>query len=203
MARQLAEKCTSPRPVNVYGVKLVLAGNCGPNAYQTLSAAGIEIVVGCSGRVREVVEQFILGRFSAAGEPNVASHFGTGAPASDTPVPPPQQAPRTGMGMERGSGIGMGRGGGMGMGRGIRMGRGMGAGGGGAQSPESLPASTNETFSEMSKEQKLRILKEQADAGNPRAYQPDKIGNRRSVAYPPERLSTRKEKCHDKNTPAG
>jgi predicted Fe-Mo cluster-binding NifX family protein len=34
-------------------VRAVLAGNCGSNAYQTLNAAGIEVIVGVSGKARE------------------------------------------------------------------------------------------------------------------------------------------------------
>ncbi|MBL7221525.1 MAG: NifB/NifX family molybdenum-iron cluster-binding protein [Phycisphaerae bacterium] len=60
------------------GVTHVLTGNCGPNAHQTLSAAGIVIVVGCSGVVRDAIEQYKAGQFAATGEPNVASHFGIG-----------------------------------------------------------------------------------------------------------------------------
>ena len=58
------------------GVKAVLTGNCGPNAHQTLSAAGIDVVVGCSGTVSEVVEQFKSGQLRAASAPNVAPHAG-------------------------------------------------------------------------------------------------------------------------------
>jgi len=58
------------------GATVVLTGNCGPNAHRTLSAAGIQIIVGCSGTVREVVEQFKAGKLSATDRPNVASHFG-------------------------------------------------------------------------------------------------------------------------------
>ena len=56
------------------GAKAVLTGNCGPNAYETLSAAGIDVVVGCSGTVFEVVGRFQSGQLRAALAPNVASH---------------------------------------------------------------------------------------------------------------------------------
>ena len=116
------------------GARFVLTGNCGPNAYQTLSAAGLGVIVGCSGTVRDVIEHFKAGRYSAANQPNVASHFGaspiSGAAAS-APVDP--QTPSSfapGMGMGRGWGGGAGRGMGRGGGSGMGMGRGMGRGGG-------------------------------------------------------------------------
>jgi predicted Fe-Mo cluster-binding NifX family protein len=59
-------------------VKVVLTGSCGPNAHQTLSAAGIEVVVGCNGTVAEAVERFKSGGLRAAEAPNVASHPGMG-----------------------------------------------------------------------------------------------------------------------------
>jgi len=61
----------SAQLMNEKGVRLVLTGNCGPNARQTFAAAGIEVIVGCFGRVRDVVEQFKVGRLSAADEPSV------------------------------------------------------------------------------------------------------------------------------------
>jgi len=39
-------------------VQFVLTGNCGPNAHQALSAAGIDVIVGCSGVAADVVERF-------------------------------------------------------------------------------------------------------------------------------------------------
>jgi len=60
------------------GAKVVLTGNCGPNAHQTLRAAGIDVVVGCSGTVSEAIERFKSGRLRAASAPNVASHSGMG-----------------------------------------------------------------------------------------------------------------------------
>ncbi|MBN2803205.1 MAG: NifB/NifX family molybdenum-iron cluster-binding protein [Deltaproteobacteria bacterium] len=58
------------------GVKVVLTGNCGPNAHQTLTIAGIDVIVGLNGSILEVVEQFKSGKLSATQIPNVASHSG-------------------------------------------------------------------------------------------------------------------------------
>lgn len=57
-------------------VEAVLTGNAGPNAFQTLKAAGIEIVSGASGIVREAVEKYKRGEFQSADKPTVGSHFG-------------------------------------------------------------------------------------------------------------------------------
>ena len=117
------------------GARLVVTGNCGPNAYQTLSAAGLGVIMGCSGTVGDVVDNFKAGRYSAAGQPNVASHFGVepSLDVSDSPSPglqpPPGFTPGMGMGRGQGAGIGRGRGRGGG-GGGMGMRRGMGRGGG-------------------------------------------------------------------------
>jgi len=76
------------------GVEVVLTGNCGPNAYQVLSAAGLQVITGVSGRIGDAIEEYKLGTFSATQQPNVADHFG----------------------MSYGEGMGMGRGMGMGVG---------------------------------------------------------------------------------------
>ncbi len=60
------------------GVKLLITGNVGPNAFGALSAAGIEIVTGASGTVREAVEKSKRGEFKKTREPTVDSHFGMG-----------------------------------------------------------------------------------------------------------------------------
>jgi predicted Fe-Mo cluster-binding NifX family protein len=60
------------------GARAVLTGSCGPNAHQTLSAAGIEVFVGCSGIVSELVARFKAGQLQPSTAPNVASHSGMG-----------------------------------------------------------------------------------------------------------------------------
>jgi len=59
------------------GATTLLTGNCGPNAHRTLSAAGIQVIVGCSGPIKDVIEQFKAGKLTAVDEPNVAGGFGT------------------------------------------------------------------------------------------------------------------------------
>jgi predicted Fe-Mo cluster-binding NifX family protein len=60
------------------GAEAVLTGNCGPNAYRTLSAADVEVYAGVSGPVRAAVEAFKGGQFSPLSGPSVPGHFGTG-----------------------------------------------------------------------------------------------------------------------------
>ncbi len=58
------------------GVRVVLTGHCGPNAHQTLSAAGIDVIVGCSGPVSEVIANFKSGLYQPAAGPDVGNHSG-------------------------------------------------------------------------------------------------------------------------------
>lgn len=60
------------------GVEAVLTGNCGPNAFQVLSAAGIKVVTGVSGKVRDTVQGYKAGSLQPASQPNVPGHFGKG-----------------------------------------------------------------------------------------------------------------------------
>lgn len=58
------------------GVKALLTGHVGPNAFQTLQASGIEIITGISGPVKEAVEQYKSGVLKPATNPTVGAHSG-------------------------------------------------------------------------------------------------------------------------------
>lgn len=88
------------------GVEALITGHCGPNAVQTLTAAGIKFYVGQTGTVREAVESYKNGRLTTATEANAPAHAGMG-------------------GGGRGKGMG-----GMGRGRSMGGGGGMGRGSG-------------------------------------------------------------------------
>ena len=57
------------------GPDVVLTGNCGPKAFKVLSTAGVDVVVGVKGRVREVVQDFLKGKYSPAESSNVEGHW--------------------------------------------------------------------------------------------------------------------------------
>ena len=75
------------------GAQVVITGSIGPNASRTLNAAGVDVIVGVSGSIREAFDRYKRGELSPANQPNVPDHYG--------------------MGMGRGMGPGMGRGMGM------------------------------------------------------------------------------------------
>ena len=58
------------------GVKAVLTGNVGPNAFQTLQAGGIKIYTGLSGKIRDVVKKYKGGTLKLTDNPSVGSKFG-------------------------------------------------------------------------------------------------------------------------------
>jgi len=101
------------------GVEAVLTGNCGPNAHQVLSSAGIQVITGVSGKIKDAVEGYRAGKFKTSSQPNVPDHFGMGG----------------GAGGDMGGGAGGGMGGGAGRGMGGGMGRGMGGGMGSGMTP--------------------------------------------------------------------
>jgi predicted Fe-Mo cluster-binding NifX family protein len=70
------------------GVAVVLTGNCGPNAFQTFGAAGIQVITGVTGQVREAVRMFKSGAMASASGPSVQGHFGMGMGQGAQNVPP-------------------------------------------------------------------------------------------------------------------
>lgn len=66
-AQTLAEK----------GVKAVISGNIGPNAFNTLSAANIDTYVGASGTIKNIIQKFKRGELEKTESPNVKNHFGS------------------------------------------------------------------------------------------------------------------------------
>jgi len=118
------------------GAKAVLTGSCGPNAFQTLQAAGVEVIIGVTGTVQEAVEQYKSGRFQATDQSNVPSHFGMGGSGAMNP------------------GFGMGGG----------MGRGMGRGMGYMPTPQAPKAPPTESAQpQMPPEEEMNYLKQQAE----------------------------------------
>jgi predicted Fe-Mo cluster-binding NifX family protein len=69
---------TAAQNLSGKNIEAVLTGNCGPNAYTTLTAAGIKVITGLSGKARNAVEQYKAGKLQAISSPNVSGHFGTG-----------------------------------------------------------------------------------------------------------------------------
>jgi predicted Fe-Mo cluster-binding NifX family protein len=56
-------------------VDVLLTGNCGPNAFITLKAAGIKVGVDQSGTVREAVKRYTNNEVQFADQPNVEGHW--------------------------------------------------------------------------------------------------------------------------------
>lgn len=67
----------SARFVADRGASVVLTGNVGPNAFETLNAAGVRIVTGMAGlTVSKAVEKFSSEDLSPASGPTAGSHSG-------------------------------------------------------------------------------------------------------------------------------
>ncbi|GAG79825.1 unnamed protein product, partial [marine sediment metagenome] len=58
------------------GVETVLTGSCGPNAFQTLQAAGIKVITGVTGTVQGAIDKFKSGGFKPVSQANVSAHSG-------------------------------------------------------------------------------------------------------------------------------
>ena len=94
--------------INSKGAKVVITGNCGPNAVQTLAAAGIEVFLGNTGIVGEALQKFKNKELTSTNVANAPEYSGLAGKTS--------------------FGRGKGMGGQRGMGRGRRMGGQKGSG---------------------------------------------------------------------------
>jgi predicted Fe-Mo cluster-binding NifX family protein len=78
-----AENCNAMRGAGIQAGKLLadrkvdilITGNCGPNAFKTLRAAGIQIVEEQSGKVRDALERLNRNELAFADQPNVEAHW--------------------------------------------------------------------------------------------------------------------------------
>lgn len=146
------------------GAELVLTGSCGPNAFQTFEAAGVKVIVGVKGSVKDAMQRFKSGELQPAPGPNAPSHFGVGP------------------GSPMGPGLGMGRGMGRGMARGFgSWGRGVGAGSGYGPIPQppyvrQAPGAGPDplTAPQQTREQELEMLRRQAELLRQQMYAIDK-----------------------------
>jgi predicted Fe-Mo cluster-binding NifX family protein len=57
------------------GAKVLITGNCGPKAFMILNTAGIKIIIGFAGTVKEAAEKFKKGELSYADDANVEGHW--------------------------------------------------------------------------------------------------------------------------------
>ncbi len=54
---------------------VVLTGHCGPKAFRTLGAAGIQVIVGARGTVADAVAQYKAGNLTPTEAPDVQGHW--------------------------------------------------------------------------------------------------------------------------------
>ena len=94
------------------GAHALLTGNCGPNAFGTLSAAGVQVYTGADGTVGEAIERYGRGELTPTTAPTVAGHPNIPASGQNSSATGTQAGFPTGRGRGRGAGRGLGGGGG-------------------------------------------------------------------------------------------
>lgn len=63
------------RTIAECGAEALITGSCGPKAFDVLSSAGIKVIIGADGTVREALEAFKSGSIEVAGGANVEGHW--------------------------------------------------------------------------------------------------------------------------------
>ncbi len=61
--------------VSAKGAGVLITGHCGPNAFRTLSAAGIKVLTGAEGTVSEALEKFKAGELKESEGADVEGHW--------------------------------------------------------------------------------------------------------------------------------
>ena len=56
-------------------VKALLTGHCGPNAFEVLRKAGVQVANNASGTVKQAVEDFLNGKLPVAEKADVEGHW--------------------------------------------------------------------------------------------------------------------------------
>ncbi|MBN2318158.1 MAG: NifB/NifX family molybdenum-iron cluster-binding protein [Acidobacteria bacterium] len=58
------------------GAQVLITGHCGPKAFSTLKAAGIEVIIGAEGlSVSQAVDKYKSGQFDATNSSDVRGHW--------------------------------------------------------------------------------------------------------------------------------
>ncbi len=57
-------------------VQVIITGNCGPNAFRTINAAGIQLISGVSGTVESAIRNYKEGKLKPANQSNAEPHSG-------------------------------------------------------------------------------------------------------------------------------
>ncbi len=60
------------------GVEAIITGSLGPNAFQVLAAAGIEMFTGITGKIRDALQAYNSGKLRATQQATVGPYFGMG-----------------------------------------------------------------------------------------------------------------------------
>jgi len=62
--------------ISKLGVEVLITGNVGPNAYSALRASGIRVMIGASGTVSEAIAKFERGELEEISDASVGPHSG-------------------------------------------------------------------------------------------------------------------------------
>jgi predicted Fe-Mo cluster-binding NifX family protein len=58
-----------------HGADVLITGHCGPNAFRALSAAGVKVVIGVEGIVKDAIIRFQKGEYAFAESADVEGHW--------------------------------------------------------------------------------------------------------------------------------